>query len=95
MEPKGPGEAASAPADSTFSLLQRAQAGDRSAVDRLFSRYLPRLQRRARGRLPSSVHDMADTQDLVQEEQRLATHPPFVRWTALEYFRYTTDAPQK
>jgi RNA polymerase sigma factor (sigma-70 family) len=47
--------------------LERAQAGDRVALDSLIARYLPRLQRWATGRLPRWARDMADTQDLVQE----------------------------
>jgi RNA polymerase sigma-70 factor, ECF subfamily len=81
MEANGPGDAAAPAADSTFSLLQRARAGDRSAVDRLFSRYLPRLQRWARGRLPAHVRDLADTQDLVQESL-------IQTFTRLEQFEY-------
>jgi RNA polymerase sigma-70 factor, ECF subfamily len=52
---------------SSLTLLQRAQAGDRAALDSLIARYLPRLQRWASGRLPRWARDMADTQDLVQE----------------------------
>jgi RNA polymerase sigma factor (sigma-70 family) len=52
---------------SSLTLLQRAQSGDRAALDSLIARYLPRLQRWASGRLPRWARDMADTQDLVQE----------------------------
>jgi RNA polymerase sigma-70 factor (ECF subfamily) len=52
---------------SSLTLLERAQAGDRVALDSLVARYLPRLQRWATGRLPRWARDMADTQDLVQE----------------------------
>jgi RNA polymerase sigma-70 factor (ECF subfamily) len=48
-------------------LLERAQAGDRAALESLLARYLPRLQRWATGRLPRWARDMADTQDRVQE----------------------------
>ena len=54
-------------AESTFQLLARARAGDRSALDTLFGRYLPRLQRWASGRLPKWARDVADTHDLVQD----------------------------
>jgi RNA polymerase sigma-70 factor (ECF subfamily) len=81
MNPREHAQAAAASADSTFALLQRAQAGDRSAVERLFLRYFPRLQRWARGRLPAGVRDMADTQDLVQETLIQA-------FTRLEHFEY-------
>jgi RNA polymerase sigma-70 factor (ECF subfamily) len=53
--------------DSTLTLLRLATSGDREAVDRLFARYAPALQRWARGRLPRWARDIADTNDLVQE----------------------------
>ena len=52
---------------SSLTLLARAQAGDRVALDTLIARYLPRLQRWATGRLPAWAREMSDTQDLVQE----------------------------
>ena len=55
------------PLDSSLTLLERARAGDRAALDTLVARYLPRLQRWASGRLPHWARDLADTQDLVQE----------------------------
>ncbi|MDP2320142.1 MAG: sigma-70 family RNA polymerase sigma factor [Acidobacteriota bacterium] len=56
-----------APADSTTVLLQRVQAGDEGAMELLLARYLPRLRRWARGRLPQWARDLADTNDLVQD----------------------------
>ena len=53
--------------DSTIRLLERARAGDKTAVETLFARYLPRLRRWASGRLPRWARDIADTHDLVQE----------------------------
>jgi RNA polymerase sigma-70 factor (ECF subfamily) len=53
--------------ESSFELIERAQTGDRSALDRLLERYRPRLQRWASGRLPRYARQMADTDDLVQE----------------------------
>lgn len=53
--------------ESTLSLLTRARAGDGQAMDDLFARYLPGLQRWARGRLPRWARDLADTPDVVQE----------------------------
>jgi len=53
--------------DSTITLLERARAGDRSAVDALFARCVPPLRRWARGRLPLWARDMADTHDVVQD----------------------------
>ena len=57
-----PGEA-----ESTFHLIQRFRGGDKEALEQLFARHLPRLQRWAKGRLPRWARDLADTQDLVQE----------------------------
>ena len=53
--------------ESTFSLLEKARAGDRDALDRLFARHLPPLRRWARGRLPQWARQLADTDDLVQD----------------------------
>lgn len=53
--------------DTTLELVQRAKAGDRDALDRLFERSLPALRRWASGRLPRWTRDLMDTDDLVQE----------------------------
>jgi RNA polymerase sigma-70 factor (ECF subfamily) len=55
------------PESSSFGLVKRAQAGDVRALDRLILRYLPRLRRWARRRLPAWARDVAETEDLVQE----------------------------
>jgi RNA polymerase sigma factor (sigma-70 family) len=52
---------------SSFGLVRRAKAGDAGALDRLILRYLPRLRRWARRRLPAWARDVAETEDLVQE----------------------------
>jgi RNA polymerase sigma-70 factor (ECF subfamily) len=63
-----PDAASGAPGlDSTFALVERAKTGDRDALDRLFTRYLPALRRWASGRLPQWTRDLMDTDDLVQE----------------------------
>jgi RNA polymerase sigma-70 factor, ECF subfamily len=54
-------------AETTASLLVRARAGDKAAVDVLFARYLPALRRWTSGRLPRWARDISDTHDLVQE----------------------------
>ena len=54
-------------AETTLELLQRARAGDPSAVDALITRYLPRLRQWASGRMPVWARDVADTDDIVQE----------------------------
>ena len=51
----------------TNELLQRAKSGDSAALDEILSRYLPRLQRWASGRLPLRARSLFDTADLVQE----------------------------
>jgi RNA polymerase sigma-70 factor (ECF subfamily) len=53
--------------ESTSHLLERVRAGDATALETLLGRYLPRLRRWARGRLPGWARDLADTDDLVQE----------------------------
>ena len=60
-------EDAKTPAESSLDLLERARAGDRSALNTLMARHLPRLRKWASGRLPRWARDVADTQDLVQE----------------------------
>jgi RNA polymerase sigma-70 factor, ECF subfamily len=53
--------------ESSLRLLERARNGDRGALDRLCERYLPRLRRWTRGRLPRYARDLVDSDDLVQE----------------------------
>ena len=53
--------------ESTFSLIERARAGDEQALERLFARHLEPLRRWASGRLPKWARDLADTDDLVQD----------------------------
>ena len=48
-------------------LLERVQAGSRSAVDALFERYGSWLRRWARGRLPVWVRGAIDTNDVIQD----------------------------
>lgn len=62
----------------TEQLLVQAGQGDRSALELLYSRYLPRLRRWAAGRLPSGARDLSDTHDIVQE-------------TLLQTFRHLKD----
>lgn len=52
---------------SSLHLLRRARLGDHAALDLLLRRYVPRLKRWARGRLPAYARDLADTDDLVQD----------------------------
>src|SRR5262252_2885992 len=53
--------------DSSLTLLRRAHDGDEAAVNELFARYIPRLQRWAHGRLPAWARGSLDTHDLVQD----------------------------
>jgi RNA polymerase sigma-70 factor (ECF subfamily) len=53
--------------EGTSDLLDRARAGDQSALNQLFERHVPVLRRWASGRLPRWARDIADTPDLVQE----------------------------
>jgi len=53
--------------ESSTLLLRRAHSGDREALDRILSRYYPRLLRWASGRLPGSARSLMDTGDLVQD----------------------------
>jgi RNA polymerase sigma-70 factor, ECF subfamily len=52
--------------ESTMALIQRVREGDDQALNDLCARYLPRLERWARGRLPASARGTTDTQDLAQ-----------------------------
>ena len=51
----------------SIDLINLFKAGDESALEVLFRRYLTPLQRWASGRLPRWARDIADTQDLVQD----------------------------
>lgn len=50
-----------------MQILERAQAGDRSAALILLQRASPAVRRWARGRLPYSARNGADTEDVVQD----------------------------
>ena len=47
--------------------MERSRSGDQEALEILVARYLPRLRRWARGRLPRGARDLVDTDDLAQE----------------------------
>jgi RNA polymerase sigma-70 factor (ECF subfamily) len=53
--------------ESSIDLVRQAQLGDTRALNRLLTRYLPRLQRWASGRMPNAIRSMNDTGDIVQE----------------------------
>jgi RNA polymerase sigma-70 factor (ECF subfamily) len=52
--------------ESTVHLVALAQAGDTSALERLFERHYRPLRRWAAGRLPTWARQLTDTDDLVQ-----------------------------
>jgi RNA polymerase sigma-70 factor, ECF subfamily len=52
---------------TSWRLLAQARRGHSSALELLVLRYLPRLRRWARGRLPVWVRSAADTSDLLQD----------------------------
>lgn len=55
------------PGDTSERLLERAQRGESTALNRLFERHLSPLRRWAHGRLPHWARAAVDTSDLVQE----------------------------
>jgi RNA polymerase sigma-70 factor (ECF subfamily) len=65
--PAADSSGSSSDVESTFSLIERARAGDSEALERLFARHRKPLQRWASGRLPKWARDISDTEDLVQE----------------------------
>jgi RNA polymerase sigma-70 factor (ECF subfamily) len=52
---------------SSEELLAQFQAGDPTALERLWERYLPRLRRWAHRRLPPASRGETSTEDLVQD----------------------------
>ena len=60
---------------SSTQLFAAIRAGKSSAIDALYSRYLPRLRRAVHHRLPLYSKDTLDTGDLVQDAlQRALPH---------------------
>src|SRR5262245_65882028 len=68
---------------STLKLLDDAKAGNDHAIEILYQRYLPPLQKWARGRLPRWARDLTDTDDLVQDTLLRTLH----RLDDFEYLR--------
>jgi RNA polymerase sigma-70 factor (ECF subfamily) len=69
--------------ESTLKLLDDAKSGNDHAIEILYQRYLPPLQRWARGRLPRWARDLTDTDDLVQDTLLRTLH----RLDDFEYLR--------
>lgn len=83
-------EAASASASS--ELLLRARAGDETALDRLFRRYMPQLWRWAHGRIPGWARNSSDTSDIIQDTllqtlRNLHHFEPHQKGALLRYLR--------
>ena len=53
--------------ETTMDLLERVKQGDGAALDAIFERSIPALQRFAHRRLPRSSRGILDTGDLVQD----------------------------
>lgn len=86
VQPPGPD------AESTFHLLERANAGESAALEALFARYLRPLQRWASGRLPKWARGANDTHDLVQDTllnafKRMGSFEPRREGAFLAYLR--------
>jgi len=78
--------------ESTFHLLERANAGETAALEALFVRYLRPLQRWASGRLPAWARGANDTHDLVQDTllnafKRMGSFEPRREGAFLAYLR--------
>ena len=67
------------PSETSFELVRRACAGDTEAENEVCRRYLPRLQKWARGRLPAGARPAMETGDVVQEVliRAIRTFPAF------------------
>jgi RNA polymerase sigma factor (sigma-70 family) len=67
------------PSETSFELVKRACAGDAEAENEVCRRYLPRLHKWARGRLPAGARPALETADVVQEVliRAIRTFPEF------------------
>lgn len=94
MDPEPPDVRSTGPMSNPPSeeLLARAQLGDHGALDRLLSRYMPRLRRWAHRRVPGWARNAADTNDYVQDTvlhslRHLDTFEPTRQGALLGYLR--------
>lgn len=86
----------------TFELVQRAQGGERSALDRLFARYYDRVRAIVRVRMGAHVRSLCDSGDILQETFAVAVRNfdrfemqhegALVNWLAKLAQRQITDA---
>ena len=78
--------------ETSFQLLLRARTGASDAREQLCARYLPRLHRWARGRLPPGARGALDTGDIVQEVlmhalEHVPVFEPRHEWSFQAYLR--------
>jgi RNA polymerase sigma factor (sigma-70 family) len=77
---------------STLTLVMRARAGDRVALELIAERYQPALMRFAHGRIPDTARGLVDTCDVVQVAvvrtlEQLHRIDPSVPGSLLAYLR--------
>lgn len=94
MDPDAPHTRSTGPVSNPPSeeLLYRARRGEEGALDRLLSRYMPRLRRWAHSRVPGWARNAADTNDYVQDTvlhslRHLDTFEPTRQGALLGYLR--------
>ena len=77
--PGRPAAAGRRDGEASIELVRQACGGDREAENALCARYLPRLHRWTRGRLPQGVRPALETGDVVQEVllNAIRTFPQF------------------
>jgi RNA polymerase sigma factor (sigma-70 family) len=77
--PGRPAAAVRCDGEASIELVRQACGGDREAENALCARYLPRLHRWTRGRLPQGVRPALETGDVVQEVllNAIRTFPQF------------------
>jgi RNA polymerase sigma factor (sigma-70 family) len=78
--------------ETSFQLLLRPRTGAPDAREQLCARYLPRLHRWARGRLPAGARGALDTGDIVQEVlmhalEHVPVFEPRHEWSFQAYLR--------
>lgn len=90
---------------TTGTMVRRAQAGDRTAMEDLFARYLPRVRRIVASRLGRPVAELHEVDDLVQESMldavraldrlELKSEGAFCHWLATIVGNNVRDAARR